>query len=87
MSSAFLYGAPIQGMYEFGVFVFSTVALSVAFSILFFAFVLSILGPEVAVGEVLVGLRPKTLDHLVRKHRHTIASERPLPQYNTDTAV
>ena len=56
-------------MYEYAIFVFSTAALSILFSLVFFALFLVVLGPQFRTGEIHERLRPKALDHLLRKHR------------------
>ena len=52
MAVAFLFGSPLQGMFEFGWFVFATAGIAGVFSLVFFALFLVVFGPEGQTGEV-----------------------------------
>ncbi len=74
MSIAFVFGSALQGMYEFAIFGFMTVALSVFFSLVFFALFLVVLGPEIKAGEAFRKLRPAVINHILRKYQHVSKS-------------
>lgn len=77
MATAWLYGSPLQGMYEFGMFVFSTAALSTVFALIFLALFLNIFGPEGNTGEVHRRLRPKALETALRHHQSASLQQLP----------
>ena len=69
MATAWLFGSSLLGIFEYGTFVFSTVGISVLFSLVFLGVIFVVAGPEFQDGEILAGLRPKALDHILRKHK------------------
>ena len=85
MATAFILGSPLQGMFEYAVFVFSTASISVAFSLLFFAFALTVLGPDDAEGRFTIALRPAAIAHIVR--RNTVQAIQPPDSETKVTAV
>jgi hypothetical protein len=85
MCSVFLFGAPLVGMYEYAMFVFFTSLISIVFSLVFFAFILTVLGPERFEGEVSVRLRPASKSHVIRPS--ISSAKRPASAQPTTTAA
>jgi predicted RND superfamily exporter protein len=51
-ASVFMFGAKILFFFQFGIFIFSTVAFSLLFALVFFEVVLGLVGPEENVGSL-----------------------------------
>jgi hypothetical protein len=87
MATAWLFGSSLLGIFQFGTFVFSTVGISVLFCLVFLGVIFAVIGPEYQDGEILAALRPKALDHLLRKHKRasrvsqSIAKDQPHPSH------
>ena len=52
-ASIFMFGAKILFFFQFGIFIFSTVGLSLCFSLVLFVTVLGVIGPEGTTGSIL----------------------------------
>jgi predicted RND superfamily exporter protein len=51
-ASVFMFGAKILFFFQFGIFIFSTVAFSLLFALVFFEAVLGLVGPQGSVGSL-----------------------------------
>lgn len=70
-ASVFMFGAKIFFFFQFGLFIFSTVAFSLVFALVFFVTILGVLGPHGTTGSIVpwleyIGnyLRGKTTNHV-----------------------
>ncbi len=73
-ASVFMFGAKILFFFQFGIFIFSTVGLSLLFALVFFEAVLGLVGPEGSVGS-LAPWMGQLMDYLRGKTRDDVHCE------------